>query len=50
MLSSLAVAQEAPVDLGLIDPVGNHKGNRAPAQLPSVTYEDDNVFIYTPEE
>ena len=48
MLSSLAVAQEVPVDLGLIDPVGNHKGNRAPAQLPSVTYEDDNVFIYAP--
>lgn len=48
MLSSLAIAQETPVDLGYIDPVGNHKGNRAPAQLPSVTYEDNNVFIYAP--
>ncbi|MBR1940142.1 MAG: DUF3244 domain-containing protein [Bacteroidaceae bacterium] len=42
-------AQENPVNIGYIDPKGDlGLGNRAPAQLPSVTYEDDNVFIYAP--
>ena len=43
-------ADEFPVEL--TDNGNNkgelHHGNRAPALLPSVTYEDDNVFIYAP--
>ena len=41
-------AQETPVDI-FIDPKGDFgPDNRAPALLPSVTYEDNNVFIYAP--
>lgn len=48
MLSSLAIAQETPVNIGNFDPVELGRDHRAPALLPSVTYEDDNVFIYAP--
>ena len=43
-----SLAQENPVNI-YINPKGDlGPDNRAPALIPSVTYEDDNVFIYAP--
>ncbi len=47
-ISLNAFSDEIPVNVEVIDPVGNGPGHRAPALLPCVTSEDDNVFIYAP--
>ena len=44
----VSMAQEVPMDMTIVPPEQLGKGNRAPAQLPSVTYEDDNIYIYAP--
>ena len=42
------MADETPVAITPTPHEQLGKDNRAPVQLPSVTYEDDNVFIYAP--
>ena len=48
LMAVFCMADETPLTITPVPKEDLHKGNRAPAQLPSVTYEDDNVFIYAP--
>ena len=48
MLSSSVFADEIDIPMSPIPESQIGPGNRAPALIPSVTYEDDNVFIYAP--
>ena len=42
-------ADEIPMDMqGVPPPEDPNNPHRSPAQLPSVTYEDDNIYIYAP--
>ena len=45
---SFVVAQEIPVNMESIDPVVIGKGNRVPVLLPTVTYDDIEVYVYAP--
>ena len=48
LIAVCCMADEKPVSITPTPHEELGPGNRAPVLIPSVTYEDDNVFIYAP--